>query len=123
MQARRTWLFATRGVVAAAGLVVLLALQPEPAGLIEAAGRPRTHAPAPLLSHHARRHPTLQYRSSPTQVIGCMIGEIPRNAPIVRRVAPPRAGTRRPRRRRRRRSAATGCTRERRPRKARTKPP
>src|SRR3989454_8940644 len=33
MQARRTWLFATRGVVAAAGLMFLLALQPEPAGI------------------------------------------------------------------------------------------
>src|SRR2546429_254384 len=33
MQARRTWLFATRGMVAAAGLVFLLAAQPGPAGI------------------------------------------------------------------------------------------
>jgi len=88
MQARRTWLFATRGVVAAAGLVVLLALQPEPAGLIEAAGRPGAHARALILSDQARRYLTLQYRSYPTEFMGCMIGEIHGNAVIVRRIAP-----------------------------------
>src|SRR3989475_8855220 len=89
MQARRPWLFATRGVVAAAGLVVLLALQPEPAGLIEAAGPPRAHARALILSCPARRYLTLPYRSYPTEFIGCMIGEIHGNAVIVRRIAPP----------------------------------
>src|SRR5690242_20550738 len=88
MQARRTWLFATRGVMAAAGLVVLLALQPEPAGLIEAAGQPGVHARALILSDQARRYLTLQYRSYPTEFMGCMIGEVHGNAVIVRRIAP-----------------------------------
>ena len=89
MQARRTWLFATRGVMAAAGLVVLLALQPEPAGLIEAAsGRPGSHARALIISGQARRYLSLQYRSYPTEFMGCMIGEIHGNAVIVRRIAP-----------------------------------
>jgi len=89
MQARRTWLFATRGVVAAAGLMFLLALQPEPAGLIEAAAGPSTaHARALILSDQARRYLTLQYRSYPTEFMGCMIGEIHGNAVIVRRIAP-----------------------------------
>ncbi len=89
MQVRRTWLFATRGVVAAAGLMVLLALQPEPAGLIEGtSGRPGSHARALILSDQARRYLSLQYRSYPTEFLGCMIGEIHGNAVIVRRIAP-----------------------------------
>src|SRR2546427_6923037 len=96
MQARRPWLFATRGVVAAAGLVVLLALQPEPAGLIEAAGRPRTHARALILSRQARPYLTLPYRSSPTEVMGCLIGENHRHAVILRGVAPAALETRHP---------------------------
>jgi len=60
------------------GTRVLLALQPEPAGLIEAAGRPGAHARALILSDQARRYLTLQYRSYPTEFMGCMIGEIPR---------------------------------------------
>ena len=89
MQVGRTWLFATRGAVAAAGLVVLLALQPEPADLIEAAhGRPGSHARALILSDQARRYLSLQYRSYPTEFMGCMIGEIHGNAVIVRRIAP-----------------------------------
>src|SRR2546425_4908398 len=88
MQARRTWLLATRGVVAAAGLMVLLALQPEPAGLIEASNRVGSHARALILSDQARRYLSLQYRSYPTEFMGCMIGEIHGNAVIVRRIAP-----------------------------------
>jgi len=89
MQVRRTWRFATRGVLAAAGLVVLLALQPEPAGFVEAAlGRPGSHARALILSDQARRYLLLQYRSYPTEFMGCMIGEIHGNAVIVRRIAP-----------------------------------
>src|SRR6266446_2872375 len=76
MQARRTWLFATRGVVAAAGLMVLLALQPEPAGLIEASNRVGSHARALILSDQARRYLSLQYRSYPTEFMGCMVGMI-----------------------------------------------
>src|SRR5437667_1598539 len=89
MQVRRTWLFATRGVVAAAGQIVLLTLQPEPAGLIDgAAGLPGWHAGDLILSDHARRYLSRQYRSYPTEFLGCMIGEIHGNAVIVRRIAP-----------------------------------
>ena len=89
MQVRRTWLLTTRGVVAAAGLMVLLALQPEPAGLIEvASNRVGSHARALILSDQARRYLSLQYRSYPTEFMGCMIGEIHGNAVIVRRIAP-----------------------------------
>ncbi len=86
MQARRTWLFATRGMVAAAGLMFLLALQPEPAGI--SSDRSDSHARALILSDQARRYLTLQYRSYPTEFMGCMIGEIHGNAVIVRRIAP-----------------------------------
>jgi JAB domain-containing protein similar to deubiquitination enzymes len=91
MQVQGRWLLAraTRGVVGAAGLMVLLALQPEPARLIEAASpRPGSHARALLLSDQARRYLSLQYRSYPTEFMGCMIGEIHGNAVIVRRIAP-----------------------------------
>jgi hypothetical protein len=78
-----------RGAVAAAGLMVLLALQPEPAGLIDVASdRTGSHARALILSDQARRYLSLQYRSYPTEFMGCMIGEIHGNAVIVRRIAP-----------------------------------
>jgi hypothetical protein len=78
-----------RGAVAAAGLMVLLALQPEPAGLIDVAwDRTASHARALILSDQARRYLSLQYRSYPTEFMGCMIGEIHGNAVIVRRIAP-----------------------------------
>jgi len=69
MRVRGTWWFArvTRGAAAAAGLMVLLALQPEPAGLVEAApSRAGAHARALILSDQARRYLSLQYRSYPT---------------------------------------------------------
>src|SRR5438094_8072871 len=86
MQARRTWLFAARGMVAAAGLMFLLALQPEPAGI--SSDRSDSHARALILSDQARRYLTLQYRSFPTEFMGCMIGEVHGNAVIVHRIAP-----------------------------------
>ena len=76
---------AARAVAAAAGLMVLLALQPEPARLAEAAG---SHARALIMSDQARRYLLLQYRAFPTEFMGCMIGEIHGNAVIVRRIAP-----------------------------------
>jgi hypothetical protein len=80
---------ATRAVAAAAGLMALLALQPEPAGVVEAASaRAGSHARALILSDQARRYLSLQYRSFPTEFMGCMIGEIHGNAVIVRRIAP-----------------------------------
>jgi hypothetical protein len=91
MVVRETWWFGrvTRGVVAVAGLMVLLALQPEPAPLVEAAStRAGSHARALILSDQARRYLSLQYRSYPTEFMGCMIGVIHGNAVIVRRIAP-----------------------------------
>jgi hypothetical protein len=91
MQERGIWLVsrATRAVVAAAGLMVLLALQPEPARLVEAAAaRGSSHARALILSAQARRYLLLEYRSYPTEFMGCMIGEIHGNAVIVQRIAP-----------------------------------
>src|SRR5213082_1554532 len=91
MRVRGTWWFArvTRGAAAAAGLMVLLALQPEPAGLVEAApNRAGSHARALIVSDQARRYLLLQYRAYPTEIMGCMIGEIHGNAVIVRRIAP-----------------------------------
>src|SRR5881398_2237525 len=91
MRVRGTWWFArvTRGAAAAAGLMVLLALQPEPAGLVEAApNRAGSHARALILSDQARRYLALQYRSYPTEFMGCMIGEAHGGAVVVRRIAP-----------------------------------
>src|SRR6266550_4484476 len=89
MQVRRTWILTTRSVMAVAGLMVLLALQPEPAGLTEvASNRAGSHARALILSDQARRYLALEYRSYPTEFMGCMIGEIHGNAVIVRRIAP-----------------------------------
>lgn len=91
MQAAGFWFLrrATRAVVVAVGLVVLLALQPEPARPIGAESvRSGSHARALLLSDQARRYLALQYRSYPTEFMGCMIGEIHGNAVIVRRIAP-----------------------------------
>ena len=76
-----------RAVAAAAGLMVLLALQPEPAGLVGST-RVGSNARALILSEQARRYLSLQYRSFPTEFMGCMIGEIHGNAVIVRRIAP-----------------------------------
>src|SRR6266702_348044 len=83
MQVVGLWLVtrATRAALAAAGLVALLALQPEPA-------RAGAHARALVLSAQARRYLVLEYRSYPTEFMGCMIGEIHGNAVIVQRIAP-----------------------------------
>lgn len=73
----------------AAGLMVLLALQPERMPGIEAAApRDGAHARALLLSDQARRYLALEYKSFPTEFMGCMIGEIHGNAVIVHRIAP-----------------------------------
>src|SRR5690349_10162582 len=80
---------AMRALAAATGLMVLLALQPEPARLIEAASmRTGSHARALILSDQARRYLALQYRSYGTEFMGCMIGEVHGNAVIVQRIAP-----------------------------------
>ena len=94
MQAVGVWVL-TRGgrvVVATAGLMVLLALQPEPTRLVEAAAArvgPSAKAVRTLLiSEQARRFLVLQYRSFPTEFMGCMIGEVRGQTVIVRRIAP-----------------------------------
>ena len=90
MQAAGLWLRAraTRAVVAAAGLITLLALQPEPARFSAVAATRVSHARALVLSEQARRYLVLQYRSFPTEFMGCMIGEMHGNAVIVHRIAP-----------------------------------
>lgn len=91
MHARGAAMFsrAMRALAAATGLMVLLALQPEPARLIEAASmRGGSHARALILSDQARRYLALQYRSYPTEFMGCMIGEVQGNAVLVSRIAP-----------------------------------
>jgi hypothetical protein len=90
MQTAGLWLLtrATRAGVAAAGLMVLLALQPEPAHLVGAASIRGSHARDLVLSEQARRYLSLSYRSYPTEFMGCMIGEIHGNAVVVRRIAP-----------------------------------
>src|SRR5213082_1499981 len=90
MQAAGLWLRAraTRAVVATAGLITLLALQPEPARFSAVAATRVSHARALVLSEQARRYLVLQYRSFPTEFMGCMIGEMHGNAVIVHRIAP-----------------------------------
>src|SRR5438045_5802295 len=79
---------ATRAVAAAAGLIALLALQPEPARFSAVAATRVSHARALVLSEQARRYLVLQFRSFPTEFMGCMIGEMHGNAVIVHRIAP-----------------------------------
>src|SRR3989442_1012336 len=71
-----------RIVVAALGLMALLALQPESARLVESAwarsAGGAAHAAVArrlILSDQARRFLALQYRSYPTEFMGCMIGD------------------------------------------------
>lgn len=58
------------------------------------AGTPRAATPVPIpvhalvLSEQARRYLELQYRSYPTEFMGCMIGSIERGAVVVERIAP-----------------------------------
>jgi hypothetical protein len=84
-----------RIVVAALGLTALLALQPESARLVESAwarsAGGAVRAPIVrrlILSDQARRFLALQYRSYPTEFMGCMIGETRGSAVLVRRIAP-----------------------------------
>ena len=91
MEAVGLWLLARAGraTVAAAGVTALLALQPEPArvaGAVSAGAG--VHTGALVLSEQAQRYLTLQFRSYPTEFMGCMIGEIRGNAVLVLRIAP-----------------------------------
>jgi len=66
-------------------------LSPLRAGTARAAA-PAAPAPIPVhalvLSEQARRYLELQYRSYPTEFMGCMIGTIARGIVLVERIAP-----------------------------------
>jgi len=87
MQGVDHWLLTriARAAAPAAGLLALLVLQPEPTRLV---GAPSVPVRAFALSDQARRYLLLQYRSSPTEFMGCMIGDLRSNAVIVQRIAP-----------------------------------
>jgi len=73
--------------------MALLALQPESVRFAQSASPPSAIASAGAartlsLSAQARRFLTLQYRSFPTEFMGCMIGEVLSQTVIVRRIAP-----------------------------------
>jgi hypothetical protein len=97
MQTGRVHVFARfgRAVAVTAGLMALLVLEPEPPPLVQAASAhvvPGGPSPSPLraliLSDQARRYLALQYRSYPTEFMGCMIGEIRGQTVLVRRIGP-----------------------------------
>src|SRR5881296_286617 len=95
MQRVSVWLLTRTGrvVLATAGLMTLLALQPESVRFAQSASPPSAIASAGAartlsLSAQARRFLTLQYRSFPTEFMGCMIGEVLGQTVIVRRIAP-----------------------------------
>ena len=93
-----------RAGLVAGGIVAVLAIRP---GLVQPGqsqsapratplranpDRTATAAPIPvhalILSEQARRYLELQYRSYPTEFMGCMIGTIERGAVVVQRIAP-----------------------------------
>lgn len=79
----------TRVLAAVGGLLMLLALQPQPARVVAAAPSSGGNvARVLILSDQARRYLTLQYRSFSTEFMGCMLGEVRGHAVIVRRIAP-----------------------------------
>jgi hypothetical protein len=97
MQIGRVHLFpgSGRAVAVSAGLMGLLILEPEPPPFVQAASAhvvPGGPSAAPLqvliLSDQARRYLALQYRSYPTEFMGCMIGEIRGQTVFVRRIGP-----------------------------------
>ena len=75
----------TRVLARAAGLLVLLALQP---GTASRAGSPVYATRALILSEQARRYLTLEYRSFTTEFMGCMLGEVRGRSVLVSRIAP-----------------------------------
>src|SRR5207247_1359696 len=88
-----------RVAVTATALIGVMALQPESGRLTDAAwaagpGGRASHGPSDvavrtlILSEQARRYLALQYRSYPTEFMGCMIGEAHGGAVVVRRIAP-----------------------------------
>lgn len=82
---------AVRTGLAATGIVIALVIRPDPV----ATGAPRAtpSRPTPAIralevSEQARRWLELQYRSYPTEFMGCMIGSVEHSAVRVSRIAP-----------------------------------
>jgi len=87
-----------RAGLAATGIVAVLAIRPQivqPVQPGEGRGAPKA-APLPasipvhglVLSQQSRRYLELQFRSYPTEFMGCMIGTIERGTVLVQRIAP-----------------------------------
>jgi len=84
---------APRILAGAAGVMLLLGLEPEGPRLAERAeartiAAPLGAASAVVLSGQARRYLALQFKAYPTEFMGCMIGERQGNIIVVRRIAP-----------------------------------
>ncbi len=82
-----------RILAGAAGVMLLLGLEPEGPRLAERAEARTVAAPlgaatAVVLSGQARRYLAMQFKVYPTEFMGCMIGERQGNAIVVRRIAP-----------------------------------
>ena len=84
-----------RAGLAATGIMAVLAIRPEIIQPREPGGAPRA-APlrasipvhALVLSQQSRRYLELQFRSYPTEFMGCMIGTVERGVVLVQRIAP-----------------------------------
>ena len=70
---------------AAGGLTALLVLH---LGAADAAGLPSMTARALVVSDQARRYLVVAYGSSPTEFMGCMIGQVHGPVVFVQRIAP-----------------------------------
>jgi hypothetical protein len=88
-----------RVLFGAAGVLLLLGLEPEGPRVAEraeartiaaahGAGAAHGAAAAVVLSGQARRYLALQFKAYPTEFMGCMIGERQGNTILVRRIAP-----------------------------------
>jgi hypothetical protein len=84
-----------RAGLVATGIVAVLAIRPEIVQPGERGGAARAatlRASIPVhalvLSQQSRRYLELQYRSYPTEFMGCMIGTVERGVVLVQRIAP-----------------------------------
>lgn len=83
-RARRTCI-ATAGLLAASGL---LPVRSDAQGPAVFASPPDEASRVLVLSDQARRFLALQFRASPTEFLGCMIGMVRGRAVVVERIAP-----------------------------------
>jgi hypothetical protein len=86
---------APRILAGAAGVMLLLGLEPEGPRVAEraeartvSAAHEAAAAASVVLSGQARRYLALQFKAYPTEFMGCMIGERRGNVVVVRRIAP-----------------------------------